>query len=91
MKIALIRRGHITQLDGINRFIALLAEGLRELGHEVEVFSWCYRDIDRERLEKWFKDIHGLDTAIPIHTLRKEPCEGGPWIRVALTGSSKDQ
>ena len=35
MKIALIRRGNITQLDGVNRFIALLAEGLRKLGHEV--------------------------------------------------------
>ncbi len=84
MKIALIRRGNITQLDGVNRFIALLAEGLRKLGHEVEVFSWCYRGIDRERLEEWFKEIHGLDTTIPIHTLRKEPCGDGPWIRIAL-------
>jgi len=84
MKIALIRREYITHLDGVNRFIALLAEGLRELGHEVEVFRWCYRGIDRERLEEWFKDIHGLDTAIPIHTLRKEPCEGDPWVRIAL-------
>jgi hypothetical protein len=46
MKIALIRRGHITQLDGVNRFIALLAEGLKRLGHEVEVFSWCYRSVE---------------------------------------------
>jgi hypothetical protein len=68
MKIALIRRGRITQLDGVNRFIALLGEGLRKLGHEVEVFSWCYRGVDRERLEDLFKDIHGLDTAIPIHS-----------------------
>jgi hypothetical protein len=65
-------------------FIALLAEGLRKLGHEVEVFSWCYRGVERERLEEWFKEIHGLDRSIPIHTLRKEPCEGGPWIRIAL-------
>jgi len=84
MKIALIRRGHITQLDGVNRFIALLAEGLRKLGHEVEIFSWCYRGVDREELEEWFKEIHGLDIPIPIHTLRKEPCEGDPWIRIAL-------
>jgi glycosyltransferase involved in cell wall biosynthesis len=84
MKIALIRRVHITHLDGVNRFTALLAEGLRKLGHEVEVFSLCYRGVDRERLEDWFKDIHGLDTSIPIHTLRKEPCEGDPWIRIAL-------
>ena len=84
MKIAITRREYITHLDGVNRFIALLAEGLRKLGHEVEFFSWCYRGVDRERLEDWFKDIHGLDTAVPIHTLRKEPCEGDPWIRIAL-------
>jgi glycosyltransferase involved in cell wall biosynthesis len=84
MKIALIRREYITHLDGVNRFIALLAEGLRRLGHEVEVFSWCYRGVDREGLEEWFKDIHGLDATIPIHTLRKEPCEGDPWTRIAL-------
>ena len=84
MRIALIRREYITHLDGVNRFIALLAEGLRKLGHEVEVFSWCYRGVDRERLEDWFKDIHGLDTSIPIHTLRKEPCERDPWVRIAL-------
>jgi glycosyltransferase involved in cell wall biosynthesis len=84
MKIALIRREYITHLDGVNRFIALLAEGLRKLGHEVEVFSWCYRGVDRERLEDWFKEIHGLGMAIPIHTLRKEPCKGDPWVRIAL-------
>jgi hypothetical protein len=61
MRIVLIRREYITHLDGVNRFIALLAEGLRRLGHEVEIFSWCYRGIDRERLEEWFKEIHGLD------------------------------
>jgi hypothetical protein len=76
MRIALIRRGNITQLDGVNRFIALLAESLKKLGHEVEVFSWCYRGVNRVRLEDWFKEIHGLDTSIPIRTLRKEPCEG---------------
>jgi glycosyltransferase involved in cell wall biosynthesis len=84
MRIALVRREYITHLDGVNRFIALLAEGLRKLGHEVEIFSWCYRGVDRERLEEWFKEIHGLDMSIPIHTLRKEPCEGDPWIRIAL-------
>jgi len=47
----LIRREYITHLDGVNRFLALLAEGLKRLGHEVEIFSWCYRDVDRGRLE----------------------------------------
>jgi glycosyltransferase involved in cell wall biosynthesis len=84
MKIALIRREYITHLDGVNRFIAFLAEGLRKLGHEVEILSWCYRGGEREKLEEWFKEIHGLDAAIPIHTLREEPCEGDPWVRIAL-------
>jgi glycosyltransferase involved in cell wall biosynthesis len=84
MKIALIRRTHITHLDGVNRFIALLGEGLRKLGHQVEVFSWCYRDVERERLEEWFREMHGLDTTLPIYTLCKELCKGDPWIKVAL-------
>ena len=84
MKIALIRREYITHLDGVNKFIALLGEGLRKLGHEVEIFSWCYKDVERERLEEWFKEMHGLDVAIPVYTLRKEPCKGDPWIRIAL-------
>jgi len=46
MKIALIRREYITHLDGDNRFIALLGEGLRKLGHKIEVFSWCYRGVE---------------------------------------------
>jgi hypothetical protein len=84
MKIALIRREYITPLDGVNKFIALLGEGLRKLGHEVEIFSWCYKDVERERLEEWFKEMHGLYVAIPVYTLRKEPCKGDPWIRIAL-------
>jgi len=84
MRIALVRREYITHLDGVNRFIALLAEGLKKLGHEVEIFSWCYRGVDREELEEWFKEIHGLNITIPIHTLRNEPCEGDPWVRIAF-------
>jgi len=84
MKIALIRREYITQLDGVNRFIALLGEGLRKLGHEVEIYSRCYRDVKKERLEEWFREMHGLDTTIPIHTLHKEPCKDDPRIKIAL-------
>jgi glycosyltransferase involved in cell wall biosynthesis len=64
--------------------LLLSSEGLRKLGHEVEIFSWCYRGVDREELEEWFKEIHGLDITIPIHTLRNEPCEGDPWVRIAF-------
>ena len=34
MRIALTRREYITHLDGVNRFIALLAEGLTKLSHD---------------------------------------------------------
>jgi len=70
MKIALIRREYITHLDDVNRFIALLAEGLARLGHEPVIVSWCHRDVDQTMLEEWFKEIHGLDKPLPIYTLR---------------------
>jgi hypothetical protein len=39
MKIALIRREYITHLGGVNKFIVLLAGGLKRLGCVVRVFS----------------------------------------------------
>ena len=39
MKIALTRRTYITHMDGVNRFIALLAEGFAKLGHEPIIVS----------------------------------------------------
>ena len=39
MKIALTRRTYITYIDGVNRFIALLAEGFAKLGHEPIIVS----------------------------------------------------
>ena len=44
MRIALIRREYITHLDGVNRFIAWLAEGLHKLGHDIVLASWCYSE-----------------------------------------------
>lgn len=92
MKIALIRREYITHLDGVNRFIALLAEGLIKLGHEPIIASWCWYGTPREMLPKWFREIHGLDVEIPIYTLKTSPCSGDPWLRIAwdwLTEGSK--
>jgi glycosyltransferase involved in cell wall biosynthesis len=92
MKIALIRREYITHLDGVNRFIALLAEGLVKLGHEPIIASWCWYGTQREILPKWFREIHGLDVEIPIYTLKTSPCSGDPWLRIAwdwLTEGSK--
>jgi hypothetical protein len=39
MKMALIRRENITQLDGVSRFTAPLAEGLKRLGNEIKNFT----------------------------------------------------
>jgi len=83
MKIALIRRKYITHLDGVNRFIAFLAEGLARLGHDPVIVGWCYRGVDQARLGEWFKEVHGLDSPLPIYTLRAGPCEGDPWLAIA--------
>jgi len=81
MYLALIRRTDITHLDGVNRFIALLAKGLAKVGHEPVMLSWCYNGVKTTR--KWFKEMHGLDMLIPVRTLRNDPCEGDFWIRIA--------
>ncbi len=83
MKIALIRREYITHLDGVNKFIALLAEAFVRLGHSPFIVSWCYRDVKNDRLEEWFRMAHGLDNIIPICTLKLKSCEGDPWLRIA--------
>jgi len=83
MKIALTRRTYITYIDGVNRFIALLAEGFAKLGHEPIIVSWCHKGVERNELSKWFKEIHGLNVDIPLHTLREGSCEGGSWPRIA--------
>jgi len=92
MKIALTRRTYITHIDGVNRFIALLAEGFAKLGHEPIIVSWCHKGVERNELSKWFKEIHGLNVDIPLHTLREGSCEGGSWPRIAWdwwTGGSR--
>ena len=83
MKIALIRREYITHLDGVNRFIALLAEGLAKLGHKPVIMSWCYSGVNRTRLREWFKEVHGLDSPLPIYTSRSGSCKGDPWLAIA--------
>lgn len=83
MRVAIVRRADITLLDGVNRFVAWLAEGLRELGHNPILVSWCHSEqVLREELGRWFKEKHGLDAEIPIYTLREEPCRGDPWARM---------
>ena len=81
MRIALIRRVSITGFDGVNKFIALLAEGLAKLGHEPVIISLCHEGVEDRELTRWFKEAHGLDLEIPIHTLR-HGC-GGSWLSIA--------
>ena len=82
MKIAIIRREYITHLDGVNRFCALLAEGLKKLGHDVFIASWSYYGVDRKELPKWFANVHGLDEEIPIYTIEERPRNGDPWAEI---------
>jgi len=81
MRIALIRRVSITGFDGVNKFIALLAEGFARLGHEPVIISLCHEGVEDRELTRWFKEAHGLDLEIPIHTLR-HGC-GGSWLSIA--------
>jgi len=83
MRIALIRREYITHLDGVNSFIALLAEGLAKLGHDPLIMTWCYNGIAKDQLPDWFAKMHGLSITIPIYTLQAEPCQGDPWLKIA--------
>jgi glycosyltransferase involved in cell wall biosynthesis len=81
MRIALIRRVSTTGFDGVNKFIALLAEGLAKLGHEPVIISLCHEGVEDRELTRWFKEAHGLGLEIPIRTL-KHGC-GGSWLSIA--------
>jgi len=87
VRIALIRREFITHLDGVNKFIAILAEAFRLLGHEVLVLSWSYRDVKGE-LNKWFKAVHGLDVEVKVATLRG-PEDRDKWITMLFDWFTK--
>jgi len=80
--VEVVRRGLITNLDGVNRFCAYLAEGLRRLGHEVFIVSWGFYGVDREDLSRWFAEVHGLDGENPVYTIEEKPRRGGPWTKI---------
>jgi len=82
MRIAIIRREYITHLDGVNRFCAYIAEGLRRLGHEVFIASWSFYGVEREDLSRWLAEVHGLDGKIPVYTIEKDPRHGDPWAEM---------
>jgi len=90
MRIGIVRREYITHLDGVNRFCAYLAEGLRKLGHKVFIASWSFYGVERERLPRWFAEVHGLDEEIPIYTIEEEPKHGDPWAEILFDWWFKD-
>ncbi|MEM0235472.1 glycosyltransferase family 4 protein [Thermofilum sp.] len=87
MRIGLIRRGSITHLDGVNRFIANLAEAFKLLGHEVFILSWSHRG-DVEELGRWFKTVHGLDIEVEVFTLRG-PEDKDRWLTMLFDWFTK--
>ncbi|MEM4553781.1 MAG: glycosyltransferase [Ignisphaera sp.] len=87
MRIGLIRREFITHLDGVNRFIANLAEAFKLLEHEVFILSWSYRGVV-EDLGKWFKIVHGLDVEIEVATLRG-PEDKDMWLTMLFDWFTK--
>ncbi|MEM0240943.1 MAG: glycosyltransferase family 4 protein [Candidatus Nezhaarchaeales archaeon] len=87
MRIGLIRREFITHLDGVNRFIANLAEAFKLLGHEVFIMSWSYGGVVEE-LGKWFKTVHGLDVEVEVVTLRG-PEDKDRWLTMLFDWFTK--
>ncbi|MEM4005469.1 MAG: glycosyltransferase, partial [Desulfurococcaceae archaeon] len=87
MRIGLIRREFITHLDGVNRFIANLAEAFELLGHEVFILSWSHRGVVEE-LGRWFKTVHGLDVEVKVATLRG-PEDRDRWLTMLFDWFTK--
>jgi len=42
LRIGITRREYLTNLDGVNRFLFTLADGLSVLGHEMSVISYSF-------------------------------------------------
>lgn len=88
MKIGLLRRSYITQLDGVSKFIFSLAEGLESLGHEVYVVTWGFHGIESsEELSQWSFKMFGVKGR--ILSLRRKPCKGTPWTRIGFDWYTK--
>jgi len=82
LRIAVTRRAYITSLDGVNRFVFTLAEGLSSLGHDVHVLSYSFRDVSRSEIGVYVKNL--FDFEGKIHTLTDVP-EAEIWPKIALT------
>jgi len=88
LKIAVIRREYMTKLDGVNRFVFTLADGLSELGHEVHVVSYSFEETTSSGLDAHVKNFFAVERDITIHTLTNKP-EAEIWPLIALAWWNK--
>jgi len=65
VKVAVVRRVLTTILDGVNRFCAYLAEGLRRLGHEVFIASWGFYGVDIQVVRGGSRGLTGRSRYTP--------------------------
>lgn len=66
MRIAIIRRWNVSAIDGVNRFIFTLADGLERLGHQVVVLGHHMNE-DPGNL---------FSVAVEVHTISSNACKG---------------
>lgn len=71
MKIALLRRKDITALDGVNRFIFNLADGLNTLNHNIHIISYSSQPNGYPNLKSFAENFFDSEGNIKIHTLAK--------------------
>jgi len=83
LRIAITRREYMTTLDGVNRFVFTLADGLSALGHEVHVVSYSFRDTSCSELDAYVKSFFDVERDIKVHVLTKGP-EAEIWSKIAL-------
>jgi glycosyltransferase involved in cell wall biosynthesis len=84
VKLAITRRGFLTDLDGVNRFVFTLADGLNALDHEVHVLSYSCHDISPSKLSSFSKRIFDAEGNTEIHTLVGATTKP-TWSRIAFT------
>jgi glycosyltransferase involved in cell wall biosynthesis len=82
LRLAITRREYINELDGVNRFVFTLADGLSSLGHDVTVLSYSFRDIPRSEVSACLENL--FDFRGSAYTLTHE-AEKMNWSKMALT------
>lgn len=84
MKLAITRRGFLTDVDGVNRFVFTLADGLNALGHDVHVLSYSCHDISPSNLSSFSQRTFDAEGKAKIHTLTGDVTTRPTWSKVAL-------